>query len=171
MSTTISIPLADMHHIRHLPITTVNSQGEVARTLEIYTGWVQCNLTGEPDPVHYSAKTYIPTGKNAVTRWPDDPPNDEVDWMANWTATVAPSAIDLPEDQTITAVDGATVALEAQSFGGVKGAPRFLVLTAEVGLQRGRVLSYTYQVNVLSFSGTPVLDALDFGSSSSPHVP
>ncbi|MGW6747629.1 hypothetical protein [Streptomyces sp. NPDC055006] len=174
---TISIPLKRLHHIQHLPLFQIDPQGEPTLFLETFTGWVQCNLQGPEELAHEEVKFFLPDRKIPaeegggfdVRRWPDGESGPQ-DWMINGTAMVAPSAFDLPENQTITAVDGATVALEGQSIGGVGGAPRFLVLTVKTGNQRGRLLSFTYQVNVLSWASTPVEVPLGFDGDAKPDL-
>lgn len=118
--------------------------------LEIYTGWVQCDIGIVTPTTHFVFKSFLPIEPNQVRFYSTTDPTKPGGIVAA-TVVASPGAMAPREDEAnIFAVDAADVKLEQQIFPGIAGSPLCLVLNATVGLLNCHMWHYAYSVHVLT---------------------
>ncbi|RST09030.1 hypothetical protein EF910_02155 [Streptomyces sp. WAC07149] len=148
----VGIPIEQISDVNYMRIIYLQ-HGSVndRRLLEIYTGWVQSGKFAVGGVLHKSQqKIFLPTAANQVKLWQDPPTSPQPDFIVSSTVAAGVTAIESLKEGHVVAIDGASVALERNEFVGVDGNLRTLVLTVPYGLVDAVLLSFSYQVNVLS---------------------
>jgi hypothetical protein len=141
------IPIASVHHIGYIEHAFL-SDLNTARILEIYTGWVGVNFDQyeDNDVLRGDIRTFVPTGPNRVR------PNirEHRNKLLQRTVTASPCAISANEDETVFAVDGASVDLKRQvALPGVTQEVDCLILSASIAARHVVYHNFTYQVTLL----------------------
>ncbi|MFF7052181.1 hypothetical protein ACFY94_27905 [Streptomyces griseorubiginosus] len=164
MASTFGRALDSIHSSSYMA-TWVNEHGlgfgDERLLLEIYTGWVQCEIGFKQPTTHFTMKSYLPVAPGKV-RFYQTKESGKPGSIVNTTVAASPGAMAPDEDEAnVFAVDDASVRLESQTFGGIAGNPLCLVLNAKLGLLNCWMFNYTYSVNVLTrhdpnFNLTPI---------------
>ncbi|MDX3540258.1 hypothetical protein PV721_39345 [Streptomyces sp. MB09-01] len=133
----------------------INSQstGNERFMMEVYTGWVQCEIGFAVPTTHFTMKSFLPLAAGTVRFYP--PPNPTMPEMpggiVSATAVASLGALAPTEDEAnLFGVDSTDVRLEAQTFGGIGGSPQCLVLNTRCGLLNCHMFNYNYSVQVIT---------------------
>ncbi|MGW1539752.1 hypothetical protein ACWCPM_05665 [Streptomyces sp. NPDC002309] len=152
------------HYMRHW--TNRTSAGNERFLLEIYTGWVQCDIAVLDTTQHFTVKTFLPVTPGQVRFYSGAEPGKPGS-IDSFTVVASPGALAPFEDEaTVFAVDSADVQLESQFFTGA-GSQKCLVLNAILGLLNCRMFNYTYSVHVLTV-GEPTFNVSPIPTNQRP---
>ncbi|MEU8984567.1 hypothetical protein [Streptomyces sp. NPDC048309] len=147
----------------------INSQsvGDDRLQLEVYTGWVQCEIGFVVPTTHFRMKSFLPITAGQVrfysTKDPEKPGGIVQTAVVASLGAMAPSE----DEANIFAVDSADVSLEEQTFGGIGGSPLCLVLNTECGLLNGHMFNYNYSVQVIT-RGEPTFNQSQIPTNQRP---
>ncbi|MFE5220181.1 MULTISPECIES: hypothetical protein [unclassified Streptomyces] len=122
------------------------SPGGLRYMMEMYTGWVQCDIGFAAPTTHFTMKSFLPVEPGQVRFYATTDP-DLSGGIINHTVVASPGGIGPSEDEAnIFAVDSADVSLEQQTFDGIVGSHLCLVLNARLGLLNCHMWHYAYSV-------------------------
>ena len=136
------------HYMRHW----INQAptGDERLLLEVYTGWVQCDIGFVVPTQHVTMKSYLPLAPGTV-RFYSTKDSSKPGGITQKTVVTSLGGVAPTEDEAnIFAVDSADVNLEEQSFAGIAGSPLCLVLSTKLGLLNCHMFNYTYTVQVVT---------------------
>ncbi len=165
-------PLSAVHHHNYMDYVVQPEFGSDPVVLEVYTGWVQCDIGFVAPTAHVTMKSFLPVNEGEVRFYPTketevEPENGAAPVFVpgaikQTTVVTAIGGVAPTEDEAnVFAVDGANVTLEEQTFGGIAGSPLCLVLNTRLGLLNCHLFNFTYQVQVITRGEpSPVVSAI-----------
>ncbi|WP_069769923.1 hypothetical protein [Streptomyces sp. LUP30] len=124
--------------------------GDERLLVEIYTGWVQCDIGFVTPTTHFTFKSFLPVGPSKVRFYPTKDAT-KPGGIVSAAIVASPGGMGPTEDEAnIFGVDKADVILEENTFPGIAGSPLCLVLNATVALLNCHMWHYAYWVQVVT---------------------